>query len=318
MMSTGRLASGAFGAASCLAVWLSPAGASAEKDDAFGLCRKPPPPEAGAESRFLDVPGGDIFGFTDPSDIGRPGECGFALEFTGRAGKRHGRYVASATKYEFGATVTESSALAFSAFTSSHHVHNVPDLDNRSSLAFDGLSVAAQYQFLKRNERDRVAMTAEVEPRWARAAPSGGGRIQAYAVELKLLADMPLGERWSAAGNLNYAPAWEKGRGAARFSRFSGTNVSAAIAWAPDGADSRFVFGAESRLLAAFEGLALNRRIAHAWFMGPAVMVNIVEGVALNAAWTPQVRGDGRGVRGRRDLDNFERQQFRVKLAVGL
>ncbi|NDA48314.1 MAG: hypothetical protein EBY21_13795, partial [Alphaproteobacteria bacterium] len=36
------------------------------------------------EANVADVPGDDIFGFTSPSDIGKPGDSGLALENDGR------------------------------------------------------------------------------------------------------------------------------------------------------------------------------------------------------------------------------------------
>lgn len=284
----------------------------------IALCRKAQAPAQKEEAKFNDIPGGQLFGFTDPSDVGELGACGFALEYTGRAGKRHGSYNAGTTKYEFSATVMEDLNLAFSPFTSWYRIHNVADLDNRRSFAFDGLSTEVQYRFLTRSEHNAVAMTAAVEPRWARTGPVAGERTQAYAIEFKLFADLPLGPNWYAAANLNYAPAWEKGRGETQFSHFSGTNFSTAVTWGPNGPDSKVFIGLESRLLTGFEGLAFGRWATWAWFVGPNMLVNIADGVALNLAWTPQVAGHARGTSGHRDLDNFERQQFRIKLAFGL
>ena len=40
------------------------------------------------EEKGLEVPGGDIFGFTSPTDVGNKGDHGLALELSNRAGKR--------------------------------------------------------------------------------------------------------------------------------------------------------------------------------------------------------------------------------------
>ena len=52
-----------------------------------------------------DVPGENIFGFTDPTDVGKPGDTGLASENTGRAGKRMGRYFTLQSKTELGRTL---------------------------------------------------------------------------------------------------------------------------------------------------------------------------------------------------------------------
>jgi hypothetical protein len=41
------------------------------------------------------------------------------------------------------------------------------------------------------------------------------------------------------------------------------------------------------------------------------------ENVMLNAALLPQIAGDSKSSTGSQDLDNFNRANYRVKLAVG-
>jgi hypothetical protein len=43
-----------------------------------------------AKADVPEVPGDDIFGFTDPTDVGHPGDTTFANENDGRWGKRSG------------------------------------------------------------------------------------------------------------------------------------------------------------------------------------------------------------------------------------
>lgn len=293
----------------------APAAAGEAARGGFVLCRQPAEGEE-EKAALLDLPGGNIFGFTDPSDVGSAGDCGVSLEVTGREGKRHGSYFAGSAKLELAATVTDGLVLAVSPFFSWYHIHHVPGLDDRSSFSFDGLSAELQYRFLERSTGQRLAMTAAVEPRWARTGPVTGERVEAYALELKLFADVLLAQHWFAAANLNYTPAWEQTSSDRAFARFAGANVSTAIAWAPHGADSKVVVGLENRLVAAFEGLGFGRHLGHAWLLGPSLMVRLSDGVALNVAWTPQIAGDGPGVSGHRDLASFEAQQFRVRLAV--
>jgi hypothetical protein len=44
------------------------------------------------EPKDIEVPSGDIFGFTTPTDVGSPGDKDIALETTTRLGKRGGTY----------------------------------------------------------------------------------------------------------------------------------------------------------------------------------------------------------------------------------
>jgi hypothetical protein len=284
---------------------------------AWALCRKPT--DAPDNNKFPDVPGGDIFGFTDPTDVGSPGECGLAFEYSAAAGKADGRFFAGTLKTEFGVTIAENVALAVAAFTTNHHIHAVTGLDDRNQVRFDGFSGELAYRFIERSARNPVAATFAVEPRWARVDLDGptGARVTAYAVEFKLFVDSVIvAERLYAALNLTYAPGTQRVHGdpLAGWQRFSDTGASGALTYQ---VNDRLFLGGEIRHLAAFDGVALDRVAGEALFAGPTLMVKLSETAAFNAVWTPQVWGRAAGSPSRLDLDNFERHQFRLKLAVG-
>ncbi|MBM3528816.1 MAG: hypothetical protein FJX62_12055 [Alphaproteobacteria bacterium] len=281
----------------------------------WGLCRKP----AGADEpdKFPNVPGGDIFGFTSPTDVGSPGDCGLAFEYSGREGKADGRYWAGTLKTQFSATIAENVAVALSPFVSHHRIRNVTGLDDLERTRFDGISGEVSWRFLERSAANRVAATFSMEPRWARVDGTSGAGVTAYAVEFKLFVDTVLvPDRLYAALNLNYAPATQKADNdpAAGWVRSSSTNVSGALAYQ---INDRWFVGAEARYLAAFEGSALDRNVGEALFFGPTMMVKLSENAAFNVVWTPQIWGRAAGVDRRLDLDNFERHQFRAKLSLG-
>ena len=77
----------------------------------------------------FDVPGGDIFGFTSPTDVGETGDRGVALELSNRAAKRDGRYWSPTLKTQFGYTLADDFAIALSPFVTAHRIRKVPDLD---------------------------------------------------------------------------------------------------------------------------------------------------------------------------------------------
>jgi len=115
--------------------------------------------------------------------------------------------------------------------------------------------------------------------------------------------------------NLNYAPGTQRGmEPGAKWEDSAGTSVSSALtyAWSPT------VFtGGEVRVLSAFNRAFFGRYAGSALFIGPTFLWKITDKVAFNAVWTPQVAGRAQSNRDRLlDLDNFERHQFRAKLAV--
>jgi hypothetical protein len=276
--------------------------------------------EAGREApagEAPDVPGDNIFGFTDPTDVGKPGDTGIASENTGRAGKRLGRYFALQSKTELGRTLGENTWGAVSFFNSYYRIRDVPDVDrNLSRTAFDGLSFEIERRLIERSATNPFAVTVSLEPRWLRLDPVAGTRVEAFSAEAKLFVDaVVVPEKLYWAMNLNYAPATERGMDpGAKWVGSAGTNVSTALtyAWTPN------VFtGGEVRFLSAFNTAFFGRYAGSGLFVGPTFLWKITDKVAFNAVWTPQVAGRSQSNKDRLlDLDNFERHQFRAKLAV--
>ena len=139
-------------------------------------CAKVEPPKGTPE-----VPGGDIFGFTNPTDLGDPCQWYFASENTGLAGKRDGSFFALFTKSEVSYTYSENLAFAFSAFTAYNKWSNVTVLQDAlasagagvmvtewDKLQFDGLSGEVLLRLVKRSPGQPFALTVAMEPRWSR------------------------------------------------------------------------------------------------------------------------------------------------------
>ncbi len=264
----------------------------------------------------LEVPGGDIFGFTSPTDVGDPGDTGLALETTTRIGKRSGTYVSPTLKTQVSRTIAPNLALAFSPFVTGHRIRSVPDLGDRSSVRFDGFSGEVSYRFLERTGTNPLAATVSVEPRLSLVDALTGERIRGYSAEFKLFMDAILvPERLYGAMNLNYNLATQRSSDTpeAGWQDSSGTNLSGALAYQ---VSERVFVGLEARYLTAFTGAFLNSFSGHALFAGPNLLVKLSETADLSIAWTPQIAGRATGVPARLDLDNFERHQLRVKLAV--
>jgi hypothetical protein len=265
-----------------------------------------------------DVPGENIFGFTDPTDVGKPGDTGISSENTGRAGKATGRYFALQSKTELSRTLAENTWGAVSFFNSYYRVRDVPDLDrNVNRGAFDGLSFEVARRIVERSATNPFAVTVSLEPRWSRLDAVTGTRVESYSAEAKLFVDaVVVPDKLFWAMNLNYAPGTQRSvdEPGAKWVDSAGTNVSTALTYA----FSPTVFaGGEVRLLSSFNKALLARYAGSGLFVGPTFAWKITDKVVFNAVWTPQVLGRSETNRDRRlDLDNFERHQFRAKLAV--
>ena len=298
-------------------------------------CAKVEPPKGTPE-----VPGGDIFGFTNPTDIGDPCQWYFASEHTGLAGKRDGSFFALFTKSEVAYTYSENLAFAFSAFTAYNKWSNVTVLQDAlasagagvmvtewDKLQFDGLSGEVLLRLVTRSPGQPFALTVAMEPRWSRIdlANVTGYPAEFYANEFKLFLDVALTQHLFAAMNLVYVLATQKyDIAGANWVNGSATSVSAALTGRIYTAEKALVegvfLGVEGRLLSAFTGLALNQNIGNAFFVGPTLAIAFQGGRMLNFVWTPQVAGRAHpaSAPGPLDLDNFERHQFRVKFDTPL
>lgn len=287
------------------------------------LCGNGPASAAApATPQLRGVPGGDIFGFSSGTDIGTAGGCGLALEHSSRIGKRDGSYLAGTMKVQFSATLRDDLAVALSSFVTHHRIRDVQDLGDRSAARFDGLSFEVAHRVLERGTTSPLAATVALETRWSRIDGTSGEPILGYGTEFKLFVDMPVGERYAAAVNLNYAPGVSQDRAeGSRWSRASATNVSAAVARdmssliGPD--DERFFAGLETRHLTAFDAFTPRRPNGQAVLAGPTLFYKLAGDLAVNFAWTPQLWGRVRDGSHTHDLENFERQQIRLKLVAG-
>src|SRR6185295_20349876 len=159
------------------------------------------------ESNVPEVPGDDIFGFTAPTDIGNPGDTGFANEIDGRFGKRSGSYSAWFSKYEFSRTLSEDWWIAGSFFGAYHHSRNVPDIADINKLAFLGLSFEIERRIFRRSAGNPFAVSVSVEPAWARIDGTTGQPSNAYGAAFKFFIDaVVVPDKLFWAANLIWAP----------------------------------------------------------------------------------------------------------------
>jgi hypothetical protein len=268
-----------------------------------------------------EVPGDDIFGFTTPTDVGKAGDSGVASENNGRAGKRTDRFFSITSKTELSRTLAANTWGAVSLFGSHYRIADGPDLGpdlgpNLNRTAFDGLSFEIERRIVERSATNPFAISLSLEPSWSRLDAVAGTRVDAFAAEAKLFIDaVVVPERLYWAMNLNYAPGTQRSpEPQAKWIASAATNVSAALtyAWSPT-----LFTGAEIRLLSAFNGALLGHYAGSALLVGPTFLCKLTDHAAFNIAWTPQLAGRSQAMKERTfDLDNFERQQFRAKLAL--
>ena len=276
---------------------------------------EPPPPPEGA---VATIPGGDLFGFTTPTDLGEPGENGLFLENQGAFGKRDGIYGLIDTKLELSRTPVADWWVAGSVFGEWRNVENVSIAPvDKSQFAFDGLSFEIEHRILERSATNPLAVSVSVEPRWGLVDPAWGERSEFKLVELKMFADaVVIPDQLYWGGNLNWAFGSQVDpERTGHHVESAVTNISTALTWQ---ATPHVFLGAEAKYLAAFHRIGFWDDLdGSALFLGPTAMVKFTDKVALTLAFEPQVFGHAIGAASPiHDLDDFTRSIFRAGLAA--
>lgn len=285
----------------------------------FNDSRKTVPAEPGELRRSLSpaepvsiptVPGDEIFGFTSPTDVGNPGDVTLAIENNGRYGKAAGSFTSVTTKYELGRTLTDRFWAGVSLFSTGTRLRGIPEIGpDNDRFAYDGASFELQYVVLQRTASNPLAIAINVEPGYARLDAFTARNRSSFVVTPKLFADLVVvPDTLYAAVNLSYAPQYEHGVPSSQLA------ISGALTYQ---ATHQFFVGMEARYLDAFNRANLSRFAGDAVFVGPTFLYELTDTAALNLTWQPQVSGKQKGVQGRFDTADFERQTFRLKLTVG-
>ncbi len=263
------------------------------------------------------VPGEDIFGFTSPTDLGKAGDHGVALENDFRIGKRDGTYGVLTQKLEYSRTITDNFAAAISLFGAYHNMKNVTVQPvDRTGYNFDGVSAEFAYKLVERSLSNPFGVTIRLEPRWSRIDGPSGIHAQGFSAEAKLLIDAVLiPDKLYWAANFNWAPGVQEVVGMKdQMARSSTTNISTALTYA---FSDKVMVGVEAKYVTSFGDYFFKNKQGDALFFGPTLFWKITDKIAFNAVYLPQLSGRAAATPGLRlDLDNFERSIFRAKLAV--
>jgi hypothetical protein len=281
----------------------------------------------------LVMPGGYIFGHTEPAEPGDPCTAEFTLEYAGHAYKGDGHYMGVSQKAEVSYVYSHNIVFALSVFhtyTQWRSVGTARDvlagagdgvqMGSLTQMRFDGISGEMFVRVLERTPRQPVAVSLAVEPRWSQVDNLSGHAAEGYGAAFKAMADVVLAERLFAAANATYIIGTQRFEIAnAGWERFSAVDASIALTsyvTTPVPFIERMFFGIEARIRSVFEGPMINRFIGNAFFFGPTLNFDFGNERNLCLGWTPQIRGRHRDAPGAMNLDAFERQEFRIKFAA--
>lgn len=251
-----------------------------------------------------------LFGFTEGSDFGHPGEREAEVETSGRFGKRGGRFAALDTGLALKVPLTSWFRVAPGIAFSRHDVAAVPGLDDRNAGGFNGAFVETRFKLVDRAVAP-FGLTLNVVPNLTRREGGSGAAVRGYGSEFGLLADRELlAGRLYAAVNVSYSLGTARHALLGQTVRGSGTEISGALAYQ---ALADLFVGGEVRYLRGYDGLSLDRLAGQAVYLGPTVYARLSSDAWMSVAWSRQITGGGDGSNAL-DLVTFDRNQIRVRL----
>ncbi|GJE42683.1 hypothetical protein [Methylobacterium soli] len=251
-----------------------------------------------------------LFGFTEGSDLGIPGEPELEWETTGRLGRRPGTFGAVDSGLALKVPLSNDFRLAPGVAFNAYEV-GPPGGQTRT---VGGLSAGFLETRLRLQDRREApfGLTLNIVSSVGRIDTGSGLRASSYGTEAGLLADRELiPGKLVGAINLGYALA------ATRLHRLddrllsSGLEVSGALAYQ---VQPGTFLGGELRYLRAYDGLGLDRFTGEAVFLGPTLYASLSAQLWLSVAWSVQVAGRAAGEGGGLDLTNFDRHQARLRI----
>jgi hypothetical protein len=256
-----------------------------------------------------------MFGFSEGTDIGQPFQPELEIETIGRTGKSAGGFAALTTttslKYPLSHEFRVAPGIAFA----SYNISGVPDFSDTSELVFSNAVLELRWHPLAW-ETNPFGLTIIATPFYGPIDPATGAGADNYGVGFIAAMDRQLvANKLFAAFNVLYLFARTRTWGTNTTADSSLLGVSAA-------ASTRVLpwlfVGAEVRYLQGYDGLALAGLTDQALYAGATFYMTLSKHASLSGAFEPQPWGSRTGYPTGLDLVTFDRQQFKLRMALDL
>jgi Family of unknown function (DUF6662) len=149
-----------------------------------------------------------LFGYVYGTETAPAGEWEAAQWVTWRFGKQSGAYSGLDLRTEVEVGLTERLQAALYVDARGHRIHDVPGLEDRSSLGLQGVATEWKYRF-RSPEHDGYGLAAYVEPGYSRIDRVSGGAEEELELEAKLIFEkrfLDAAVVWSV--NYTLEPEW--------------------------------------------------------------------------------------------------------------
>jgi hypothetical protein len=245
---------------------------------------------------FHDIETYNLFGFTQGSDIGQPGEKEIELETEMSARKRDGKYFTAEHHFAFAYNPTDRMHIEIGLGGISTDIKNVTNpvpFDNKRFNGLGFVSTEFKYLILNRGPESPIGLTFVVEPEYAWVDDGDGSKVRKFAVETRLQADTELiPSRLYLGSNIIYEPEVIHPKNGDPTEHESSLTFTGALSYrfVP-----KFALGAEVQYMRAYdEGIGLNHFAGDATYVGPSLWWQVSPKMFLSLAWGHQVRGNSK------------------------
>lgn len=267
-------------------------------------------------SAFPEIETENLFGFTEGSDIGQPGEKEVEWETQVAAGKRDGRYFTGEHHLAAAYNPTDRLYLELGLGGVSTDIKNVTSpepFDNKRFTGLSSVSAELKYLILNRGPESPIGLTLAVEPEYAWIDDGDGSKVRAFATEIRLQADTELvANRLYLGFNAIYEPEVVHPKNGDPTEHESSLSLLSALSYR---VLPNLALGAEVQYMRAYDqGIGLNHFTGDATYVGPSLFWQIAPKRSLTLAWGRQVRGNSEDTPADRlNLVDFSRDIGKVK-----
>jgi hypothetical protein len=252
-----------------------------------------------------------LFGFTEGTTIGTPGDIEAESDSTLRAGQRTGSFATVAPEFELKYTPLQYFRISGAATLAYYDIAQVPGLDDIQRATLQSPSLDARFRLLARDNAP-FGLTLSVEPHWGLVDETSGLRAGHFGTEIMLRADRELiSDR--VMGGVNLLFANDRARLLASEDLQHESLLGAGLGVAAQALPALWI-GAEIRYLRSYEGSAPDVFSGQAIYVGPTLYAQLGKQAWLSLAWNAQVFGAAVGDPRPLDLINFERHQAKLRL----
>lgn len=264
---------------------------------------------------LADVDSEHLFGFTEGTDIGTPFLPEGELETIGAFGRSTGSYGVQTLTASLKYPLSEHFRVAPSLTLARFKIDGMPDIPDIDQIRFDRATLEFRWRPFPR-ETSLFGLTFVAAPFFGFVDEESGAPGDSWGTGLLVAADRAvIADRLFVALNLGYDFERVRDYATGQIEDGSALKLSAAVT----GRIAEWLYlGGEARYVRVFDSLAFGNLLGQAVLVGPTFYLPIGHGASLSGGWNFQAWGQTTGMPAGLDLAFFERNTFKLRLAIDL